>query len=802
MKRICITILLLISPILTEPITAMSLDSMYVTGIHDVQTGDLTAAHGIFEHLVEQQRPALGYIGLAMIESAKGKQLRALQYLDRAQRLEPNNPEVYYRRAQVHLQNYRGLPEEARLHAQRATRLDPANPAYWQLLMRIERLYEQPSDGYYQALRGAVLAAPTDIALVDRFITEVRVQHRENDAIPVFEELLRSTQHPSLVSALADGFLATAQFTRALQTIDAYLLSGKTPKSTALFRHRAVALFELERDREGENAYWTAVRQATSPKDAELLFRDMSFIMNSAEYETYPQHAPSALMPFYKDFWMSRDPDLSTNVNERLAEHYRRLGHAQRNYRRLLSTSQWLEKHQTVTTDETQAGLEQTASLLMHDLAPALLNDRRIDDAGVIYIRHGQPDIQTTAFGAGTLEDLGLQMQPKIQTHSSLPQNMSWKYNTTRYRPTLVFHFSKLGGMSGWIATWFPATLENRSELGGRYARLEQMSQRSEYEQYVNQFKPRTQEEVLIDRGQQAMDFQMEIQEIQTETQQQLEIAMTTESSDVQFPEQPFFFPYKLLTFKSEQGNTLVEIYYGIDGKETALDSTGHLNIDKFMGFWSAEWQELAAVQKSYQLPFRMSASQWQQFATVFVDRFVLPPGLVHFQIQLIDETAKRRSMFKGQQVLPDYTRNFAMSDIIISGPLHMQPTDTPFRKGEIVYDPHMFYTFERGSTLGMYFELYNLETDASGGVDYEISFTFQAVQSTSKNRGFLRSLFSGDTGSITITNRYSGTTTDEQVFINHQLEKTIKGRYEMIVMATDLNAGKSTKNRVELVVD
>jgi GWxTD domain-containing protein len=98
------------------------------------------------------------------------------------------------------------------------------------------------------------------------------------------------------------------------------------------------------------------------------------------------------------DFWGARDQGDLRRPNERLAEHYRRMWYARRNFRLASARRQY------------------------HIEERFRSYNRDYDDRGLIYIRHGEPTERATLSGG-----------------DSVPLNQSWRY--ARPSGDLIFHF-------------------------------------------------------------------------------------------------------------------------------------------------------------------------------------------------------------------------------------------------------------------------------------------------------------------------------------------------------------------------
>ena len=146
---------------------------------------------------------------------------------------------------------------------------------------------------------------------------------------------------------------------------------------------------------------------------------------------------PRHTAPFFRAFWARRDPTPARAVNVRLAEHYRRLLRAEKDY-----VSDGFRDWHTDPDRMGELRLPET-----HGLG-ALFNDR-----GLVYLRHGEPDDRVVTVGG-----------------ANTPPTISWRY----YDPAMDFHFLTAGTDNDWRLTpRLPQSAEvfDDREYWGRYLR-------------------------------------------------------------------------------------------------------------------------------------------------------------------------------------------------------------------------------------------------------------------------------------------------------------------------------------------
>ncbi len=221
----------------------------------------------------------------------------------------------------------------------------------------------------------------------------------------------------------------------ALRSFDTYASLPGTDRSLAQLE-RARTLFTLGQSQEGERAYLSGAANP-SPVARGLYRKDAAWIADSAELAIIDTAAGEALPAVLGRFWRDRETTSGRAPGSRIAEHYRRWNVAQRRYKLPDALKRQWDFGQVYRSAQSE-----------------------VDDRGVIYIRHGEPDDR-----AGFLAD-------------GVPPNESWVY----HRPAgdLVLHFVQSLSSSGWrmieglsqvgvTPCQTPGLLDSRSALDPAY---------------------------------------------------------------------------------------------------------------------------------------------------------------------------------------------------------------------------------------------------------------------------------------------------------------------------------------------
>jgi GWxTD domain-containing protein len=147
---------------------------------------------------------------------------------------------------------------------------------------------------------------------------------------------------------------------------------------------------------EGRASYYEAARGSEPIVDSAMRADLVDMVGDTALVPLDSLRGP-AREGWLRNFWGRRDQEDLRRPGERMAEHYRRLQYARRNFR--------------LVSPKRQYRIEERYRSFNRDY----------DDRGLIYIRHGEPTDRVSI------------------THPDLPHNQTWKY--ARPEGDLIFHF-------------------------------------------------------------------------------------------------------------------------------------------------------------------------------------------------------------------------------------------------------------------------------------------------------------------------------------------------------------------------
>ena len=480
-----------------------------------------------------------------------------------------------------------------------------------------------------------------------------------------------------------------------------------------------------------ENYYWQAIDEIETDSDADLVFEDVKYIVTDQELETYRSlNSIPEKIDFFKALWVSRDPMPAATINLRLAEHYRRLLFAEKNY--------VYDGFRTWFNNPDKSGYlayTQTYGL-----------NQEFNDKGLIYIRHGERDDW-----AVTLSE-------------TVPSNESWLYYKTQTTPKMIFHFVLENTTGFWRFTPMitdPRMLEDRLQFGNIYYNLLRASQ-LERLAYAEEMARESREAVLN--------------------------GLSTDRHTWEKKIKPLEAPFSIATFRGKQGKTILEIYYAIAlsqfvGEINTKDQ--NVELDKGITIHDLNWQPVEKTLGNVSLPVKKNES----FLDIY--RFEVPPDSYRIAFYVKPKNTNLLGGWKYETRVADYSKpDLSISDIQLATRIEPAVRGGKFNKNGLQVIPNPTRLFLLKAPVYIYFEIYQLTLDADGSSAFSIEYTLTHLKSNSKG---LFSLFSRGKSSITTKIDREGKAEFSVEYIAVDVSKARSGEYELAVKVTDKLTGRTT---------
>jgi tetratricopeptide (TPR) repeat protein len=422
-----------------------------------------------------------------------------------------------------------------------------------------------------------------------------------------------------------------------------------------------------------EAYFWRAVEGIQSEIDANLVFEEIKYIVTDEEWKKYRRLGSAAeRSAFFRQFWAKRDPTPAAPQNARLAEHYRRLLYAEKNYEYDL----WRNR------------LTPGDDIVLLRFPQTYLLNKEFNDLGLIYIRHGEPDDWATTVAA----DQG---------------NMSWRYHRRGELSEMTFHFYRHPPQQNWrlTPTLELALLADRADWG------------PEYYQALNEENP-------------GMQFAQRSR-LAEESQASVEAALATDRHTWDKKIAPLDMPSYAATFRGEKGKTILEVYYGLPIFEI-MDKTpaeiAEIRIEKGLALHDMIWNAVDEQTREVVMPRgKQPLDQDELFLDVL--RVSAAPDsyyvAIHSRPQNADLLGDKHFAVK----LPDYsTRRLALSDVVLAFTIAPETKESKFVKNGLQIVPNPTRVFSLAKPVAVYFEIYHLQPDQNGETRFSVEYTLSQM--------------------------------------------------------------------------
>jgi hypothetical protein len=151
--------------------------------------------------------------------------------------------------------------------------------------------------------------------------------------------------------------------------------------------------------------------------------------------------------------------------------------------------------------------------------------------------------------------------------------------------------------------------------------------------------------------------------------------------------------------------------------------------------------------------------------------------------VSVSERTSGRESAYWTTIDFADYSGDLAISDILFAQKIEPATRQSPFNRGALEVVPHPLRRYRQGTTVPIYFEVYNLGLDEDGLSNYEIEYRI-VPHSGQKQRFWDR--FAGETPVASSRFKSSGYSSDEPLFVKIDPENLGPGAYDFLVTVKD----------------
>jgi GWxTD domain-containing protein len=562
---------------------------------------------------------------------------------------------------------------------------------------------------------------------------------------------------------------------------------GTSPSLASRSLLLSYALVNLKQPVEGAAAYRAGIGAIENAREADLYWHDIRPIASPEAEAEFQRLDMAAKRAYLLTFWQRLADQSFTSVDERVAEHYRRLHHTYENYRLDLperrhysSTAAYVPPWQT-----------------------------GFDDRGAIYLRHGEPN--DTATHAG----------PDYE------KNISWRYDRDDGDP-LVFHFVSDEDIQDFklVRRLSDVVITDSSKLSGqqRFSRscgvgggcdnYDRRILETEREALRDLYSSRGHLDPYYDRAATSLDAQiLETEEINLA--RDIAIATSTQSYMPELPQAPLLYPVYPVAFKNASGGAEVLFYYALPISEISVlpYGSGGSEIDyryQLLVNTPGDQQPLARQEDDVKIASAKPIPREAGVMLPGVRPVAVGPGDYEYGMKLTDLNSGRFNVRQGAIHVDDFAKpGLSMSGIVLASRINPanDPANPFVRWGRLKVLPLPSRLYRRTQPVFVYYEVYGLSADAAGAGNYRTTYTLESRQ---LDRNIVARFFSSvgelltggeEKGSITYSFERSqpGVVDPLLEYFSLDVSESPPGDYILTVEIEGLETSSSLRRQVEL---
>lgn len=613
---------------------------------------------------------------------------------------------------------------------------------------------------------------------------QARGERNTRKAVAELERLVREApDFPDAMLVLAASYRDLGELDKMAAAIES-MPPGPAFPAAGRQLLLAYAAINTGQPEEGAEAYWAGIDAITTEREAEIFWLDVRPIVAPALDAEFRALDVEGRKRFLRDFWTGLADASFVTVDDRLAEHYRRLDHVYRNFRLELPE----RRHYSggaAYVPPWQTGF---------------------DDRGVIYLRHGPAD--DTASYSG----------PEVE------QNVSWKYEQPDGDP-LVFHFVSDEDVRDFklVRRLSDAIITNATKMtgqtllsgncsvgaGGTCDSYDSRILASDRRALRDLYASRGSLDPYYDRASTGLDPQtLSTEELDLATD--IRLGTTTESYEPG-GEGGLPAPVYAVPFRAPDGTTTLAFYYALPTTEVTVlpRPAGGSQVDyRYQLVVSDVDQETAARQEDDVTV--ASARPIPREAGVMlpgIRTVAVAPGEYRYGLKMTDLNSGRSGLARGSVTADDFsTGGLALSGLVLAS--RVEPAADPgnpfvrWDRLKVLALPSR--VFLRSQPVFVYYEVYGL---AGEEARYRTTYT---LESRAPDRNVVARFFSAvgellsddkEKGAITYSfeRSQSGESDPLLEYFSLDVSDSPAGDYLLRVEVEDLSTGSRAERQVPL---
>ncbi len=501
--------------------------------------------------------------------------------------------------------------------------------------------------------------------------------------------------------------------------------------------------YQMGQPKKAEAKYWEAIDNLHSVFEQRFIFDDTKFIMSDQDLRV-SFRSIQQIKDFYHRFWERKNPLNSLDINLRMAEHYRRLIYAEKEY----------------IYDGIRHALYNPDLLGVLHLPEAFKLNHKFNHKGLIYIRYGEPDDIIR------------------QTEMGMAANESWLYKATDYNPRIVFHFeiARHAPPADWQLVPLPTDprmLESR--LG--------------WDKDLDRYY----------MAKDALDQTAIRHELETKAAKVTSAALQKERSTWTHKRDIIPLKIKVANFYGPDFENNFQIFLAVSAKSFKAkheNKNRQFHLQFGIAVYDSGWHKIYKTIKLRTLTMAQLTDSGSSAAAYWF-RFKTPLNQCYAAAHVKDLDSKRIGGKKFRIRYKSAPQNrLAISDLLPAYAIEPTGGKGPFTLHGLQILPSVDNDFTKDKPLHLYFEIYNLQL-VQNQSRYRIK---QTVEPLKKSGGFLSGLFGGKAQSaISITKDQQGASAVSYEYSAFDFSSLNSGDYRLTIDVEDLNSGAKASGETVL---
>ncbi len=568
-----------------------------------------------------------------------------------------------------------------------------------------------------------------------------------------------------------------------------------------------------------------------SKTDAEkrALYEDIRLLASEEELAEYKRTSGAEREVFLKRFWNGRDPDLSTPVNERLLEHYRRVWYAgihfsggkqpwdgrgevyvrfgepdHRTSSRLLNAEQSLAVQRV--KEQMAAAIYGSAGARESYMGPVFpvrslsfggaATDGRTRDASEV-------DMGRILTEADEEEDIAFAVSTEATaaaTATAAEEAVSEEAVDSSVVEPSEYRFGEYGPVTTANANLGRVPWESwvYTHVGGGI----EITFTDETFKGVYDYAP------LPIVGDIEVDQLRRLTRFAPRIVFEREAAAAPDHYAPEYAMEPFEFFFDLADFRGSGDRSALEVYYGMPRVSSRYVSEE--DVTQMVVARQASLVPTIAdtvYRTDGELIYQAAGDRRAEGAFVpDVVRLEVPPGVYRLEVRARNRFTGRLGIYRKSLVVKDYWKEgLRLSDLQLAWQISEAETASQFSKRGLQVIPMPTRMYPQGKSVFVYYEVYNLKRDAFGQTRYKVEYTVRPRVGVNLGSvvSRLAQTFTGKKKEeVAVGYEQVGLQAWEAAYVELDLGESRPGRYELLVEVTDLNSKQTAMREVVFVIE